>query len=418
MSKTHVYDVVVIGGGASGMMAAVVAAKAGKSVVILEKNAVLGAKLAITGGGRCNILNAEQDVRALLVHYGDAAKFLHSTFAQHGVQSSWDWFETAGLKLKIEAGKRAFPESEKATDVVLLFERLLKQYEVSVVVNCVVTELVTASDTIVSVTTSKGRFDGRSYVLATGGLSHPETGSTGDGLTWLDSLGHTVHRPNPSLVPLIVSDSWVHTLAGTTVPGVKVTFASSTTPLGTKAFSCSGKILFTHFGLSGPTILNAAKDVQSLLQYGPVSLTIDLFPGIDDAVLKDMFGAAFREHQNKALKNVLKYLVPPGLAPAIASLLPIYLAETKVHSVTREDRMLLAELLRALPATVTGTKGNDWAIVSDGGLDLKEIDTKTMRSNKFLNLYITGDVLHISRPSGGYSLQLCWSTGFVAGSHA
>jgi predicted Rossmann fold flavoprotein len=417
MASTQVYDVVVIGGGASGLMAAVVAAKAGKTVVLLEKNVELGRKLAITGGSRCNILNAEQDERVLLAHYGDAAKFLYSTFAQFGMQDTWDWFEAAGLPLMVEARKRAFPVSEKAADVVALFVRLLVEYRVTVLTDTAVTKLETEGGAIVSVVTTKGRVTGRSYVLATGGLSHPETGATGDGLSWLAALGHTVHRPNPSLVPLLVSDAWVRGLAGTSAPRVKLTFAPRHTVIPVRPFSCVGRVLFTHFGLSGPAVLNAAKDVQTLLQHGEVSVAIDLFPGIDDAVLKDRFGLVFRMHQNKELKNVLKYLVPPGLAPAVASLLPIYLAETKVHSVTREDRMLLVELLRALPATVTGTKGNDWAIVSDGGLDLREVDTKTMRSKKYENLFITGDVLHISRPSGGYSLQLCWTTGYVAGRH-
>lgn len=418
MATAQIYDVVVIGGGASGMMAAIVAAEQGKSVVLLEKNSELGAKLAITGGGRCNILNAEQDSRALLAHYGEAAKFLHSTFAQFGMQATWEWFETAGLPLKVEAGKRAFPVSEKAKDVVGLLRTRLETARVSIRTNCVVEALVSNGTTIDYVTTKTGVVRGRSFVLATGGLSHPETGSTGDGLRWLETLGHTIHRPNPSLVPLLVRDPWVHALAGTSIEKVKLTFRASQAVSGKKPVTRVGKILFTHFGLSGPTVLNVAKDVQALLSRGEVEVSIDLFPGIDDAVLKDKLTSVFAAHQNKAVKNVLKYLVPPGLSSAVASLLPIYLADMKVHSVSRADRMLLTELLRALPATVTGTKGNDWAIVSDGGLDLREIDTKTMQSKKYDNLFVTGDVLHISRPSGGYSLQLCWTTGYVAGKHA
>lgn len=416
MQHEHIYDVVVIGGGASGLMAAVVAAKRGKSVLLLEKNAELGEKLSITGGGRCNILNAEPDTRALLAHYGEAAKFLYSPFAQFGMQATWDWFTAAGLPLTVEAGKRAFPVSEKASDVVALFVSLLEQHKVTVLTNAAVTKIVGAAPAVTSVVTTKGIFSGHTYILATGGLSHPETGSTGDGLTWLTELGHTVHRPNPSLVPLLVRDAWVHTLAGTSLERVKMTFAPVASSSNARPFSCIGKVLFTHFGVSGPAVLNASKDVQTLLREGEVSLTLDLFPGIDDAILKDMLGTVFATHQNKALKNVMKYLVPPGLATAVASLLPIYLGDKKVHSVTREERLLLTALLRALPATVTGTKGNDWAIVSDGGLDLKEVDMKTMGSKHYANLFITGDVLHISRPSGGYSLQLCWTTGFVAGS--
>lgn len=414
---TH-YDVLVLGGGAAGLMAAAVASEAGAQVLLLEKNAELGKKLSITGGGRCNILNAESDTRRLLAHYGDAAKFLHSTFAQFGMAATMSYFEDRGLPLVVQAGKRAFPATERAEDVVAFFKTKLVTCGVSVKTGVTVTRLQTTDGRITEVETSAGSCTASAYILATGGLSHPDTGSTGDGLTWLSDLGHTVHLPNPALVPLEVSESWVHALAGISIMNGKVTFQLADGTKTVKPFSCRGKILFTHFGLSGPAILNAARDVQALLAIGPVSATLDLFAGADDALLKDSVARVFLTHQNKALKNVLKFLLPPGMGKALELLLSAPLLETKVHSVTKEERQHLMQLLRALPFTITGTKGNDWAIVSDGGVALTEIDTKTMRSRHIENLFVTGDVLHVSRPSGGYSLQLCWTTGYVAATYA
>lgn len=418
MEQKQQFDVVVIGGGASGLMAAVVAGEQGKHVLLLEKNQDLGAKLRITGGGRCNILNAETDTRALLAHYGDAAKFLHSPFAAFPMQAAWDFFSARGLPLTVAAGKRAFPESEVAEDVVNFFEQRLKKHHVVVKTGVTVHGFLKKDGALVGVRTSEGVMTAAAYILATGGLSHPETGSTGEGLRWLRELGHDVVDPNPSLVPLLVPDAWVQALAGTALSDVSVTFGVGDETSGKKAkpFSRRGKLLFTHFGLSGPMILNAAQAVQGLLTHGEVKAHMDLLPHENHEVLAAKILDVFTVHKNKALKNVIKYVVPPGMSSAVAALLSPELAETKVHSVLREARYGLATRIKAMPFSITGTKDNDWSIVSDGGLVLTEVDTKTMRSKRYQNLFVTGDILHISRPSGGYSLQLCWTTGYVAGS--
>ncbi len=415
---TDTYDVIIIGGGAAGLMAAAIAGLRGKQVLILEKNAVLGKKLSITGGGRCNILNAETDVRTLLQHYGTAAKFLHSPFAIFGMPAAWDFFTTHGLPLVVEAGKRAFPSSHNAADVVQCFLGIINDAGVTVQCGLSVEDLEHTAGRIIGVKTNRGRYTANSYIIATGGLSHPETGSTGDGLTWLSSLGHTIVRPNPSLVPLLVSDPWVHRAAGVALSHAKITFALVDPEAEEKPIVATGKLLFTHFGLSGPAILNVAAKVQMLLTKGRVCAAIDVVPGRAVEELDADLMHVFFTHQNKALKNVLKHVVPVGMSTAVAGVLDRALLETPVHSVTREARQGLARRLKALPCTVTGTKGNDWAIVSDGGVPLTEIDTRTMRSHRYCNLHIIGDVLHISRPSGGYSLQLCWTTGAVAGSAA
>jgi len=405
------FDVIVIGGGASGMMAAGRAAEVGKRVLLLEKNRKLGMKLAITGGGRCNILNAEEDERTLLAHYGEADKFLHSAFAQFGMRDAFSFFESRGLPLKVEAHQRAFPVSERAPDVVAMLGAYLKEGGVEVRTGVTVKKIVSSSGRIQRVETSDGDFTARTYIVATGGVSHIETGSTGDGFAWLKELGHTIVPPTPTIVPLKVKEGWVKKLSGVSVPHMKITFSVQ----GAKKFSRTGPLLFTHFGVSGPTILNSAGDVADLLHEGSVSAHIDLFPDMDQGAFDKKLTELFDANKNKMLRNVLKEILPPGTSDTLLSLVPTIDPETKVHSVTKEDRRALGAFLKRMPLTINGLMGFDRAVVADGGLPLTEIDTKTMRSRKYENLYVTGDLLHITRPSGGYSLQLCWTTGFVAG---
>lgn len=392
------------------MMAASVAADAGKRVLLLEKNSSLGNKLNISGGGRCNITNAEHDTRMLLSHYGDAAKFLHSPFARFGVRDTFTFFESRGLPLKVEDRLRAFPASDKASDVTALFTRLLKQRRVEIIYDCGVTSLNRQGDRIRSVSTTRGEFEAESYVLATGGLSRPETGSTGAGFGWLKGLGHTVRQPSPSIVPLATKEKWVARLAGKSIAG-RITFFQD----GKRQFRTDGRILFTHFGLSGPTILNSAAKVGELLESGSVTAELDLFPGIDTGECDRQLVALLELHKNKQLKTVLKEWLPGGVSQIPTLLLPNLDTEVKVHSFLKEDRKQLVNLVKAIPLTITHLMGFDRAVVADGGVDLREIDMKTMRSRLVDNLLVVGDLLDINRPSGGYSLQICWTTGYVAG---
>ncbi len=406
------YDVIVIGGGAAGMFAAGIAAERGKSVLLIEKNAKLGKKLDTTGGGRCNITNAELDVRALLKNYGAAEQFLYSPFSQFGVQSTFDFFASRGLPLVIEARNRAFPVTQKATDVTKTLKTYLAEHGVEVLTGVTVEKLNATDGRITDVVSTKGMFTAESFVLATGGASHPETGSTGDGFNWLPALGHTVIPSTPTLVPLRVDDAWVKKLAGITLPDMKIVFFVD----GKRAFARKGRLLFTHFGLSGPLILNCAHQVHDLLSGGTVTCAIDAFPDTDFAVLEKRVLAAIEASKNKDFKNVVDEIVPAGMSRAYTSLLNLPNPSLKAHSLTKEDRKRFVHLLKSAPATIEGLMGFDRAIVSDGGVPLTEVDTRTMRSLKISNLYLIGDVLHINRPSGGYSLQLCWSSGFVAGS--
>lgn len=415
MSKVEgVYDLIVIGGGASGMMVAGTAARRGKRVLLLEKNKKLGEKLAISGGGRCNITNAEYDIHALLKNYGDAEHFLYSPFAQFGVGETFSFFEKLGLPLVVQARKRAFPHTENALDVKKAMEIYCSHPNITTKTQTSVEKIVKNGKRIAHVVAKGVVYVGKNIVLATGGMSHPETGSTGDGFLWLRDLGHTVENPTPSIVPLSVKEKWVKDLAGTSLSFMKINFFVD----GKRMFSKIGKILFTHFGISGPLILNSAKKVGDLLHVGEVTATIDMYPDTEFDVLEKKVISTFDAYKNKLFKNVIKEFVPEGMSEAILTLLSPHLSETKVHSVLKEDRKKIVHLLKAMPLTIRGLMGYDRAVVADGGVPLTEVDTKTFASKKVENLYITGDLLHINRPSGGFSLQLCWTTGFIAGENA
>ena len=406
------YDVVIIGGGASGMMAAGRAAERGKRVLLLEKNKELGKKLGITGGGRCNITNAESDLHTFLDFFGEAKPFLYSPASQFWVEDTYNFFQKRGLPIVEQAKKRCFPKTERATDVVKVMQRYASQSGVTIRTGVKVRGFVVEHEEIQGVKTTEGTFWASQFILAAGGFSHQETGASIEWINWVKDLGHKTHKPGPDIVPLKADDTWVHALSGTTLSFMKITFTQ-----GTKKVQKKGKLLFTHFGLSGPLILNAAHQVKELLKAGPVATTVDLCPDTEVGTVRKRVLATFDEHKNKALRNVLKEFLPNGMDKGFIDYLPKELLDTKVHSVSKEDRERLADLTKALPLTVTGTMGYDWAVVSDGGVDLTEVDMKTMASKLHPNLFFTGDVLHINRPSGGFSLQLCWTTGWVAGSH-
>lgn len=401
------------------MMAAGRAGERGFKVLLLEKNRGLGDKLKITGGGRCNITNAEMDKELLLRHYGASKDFLYSAFAQYGVEDTFKFFESRGLPLVIEARKRAFPKTQRAEDVFRVLEKYLSDNNVVVKTGVRVSEIRPGEGRIKSVVAGGVEYEARAIVLATGGLSHPETGATGDGFSWLTRLGHSVKQPTPDIVPLAVKEKWVKELSGVSLSFMKISFFVDNPPTSLrarkKAFSKTGKILFTHFGLSGPLIMNSARAVKDLLRAGIVTAEIDTYPDTDLGSLEKNIIKIFDQNKNRDLKNIMKELTPEGLDETVMTLLKNIDFNKKVHSVTVEERKQLTRLLKALPLTITGLLGFERAVVSDGGVELTEMNMRTMQSKLYNNLYITGDLLNINRPSGGYSLQLCWTTGFVAG---
>lgn len=408
---SKIWDVVVIGGGPAGMMAAIEAKTNGLSVLLLEKNQRLGEKLLITGGGRCNVTNEEYDNKKLLSKYKDAESYLYSPFSQYAVKDALNFFHTKGMQTKTEALQRVFPLSNRSESVWNVLVDELQKNKVQIQYKASAKGFVTEENKIVGVTlTTNEVVYGKNFILATGGKSRPETGSTGDGFKWLKSLGHKVIEPSASLVPVAIKDYWVKELQGITLPEVKITI----TQFSEKQKVSKGKILFTHFGITGPTILNMSKDIGELLTYGDVFITIDLLPKLDHGMFNKKLQEIFTKEHNKKIKNSLDELFVGALSPIVLEKAAID-PDKKCNSVTKEERMKLIETAKNMKMEVDGLLGTDKAIITSGGVDLKEVDTKTMQSKLFPNLYLVGDILDIDRPSGGYSLQLCWTTGYVAG---
>lgn len=413
--KNHdqtVYDVAVIGGGPAGMMAAGRAAELGVKVILIEKNDQLGKKLLITGGGRCNLTNAEFNNRGLLEKFKENSKFLFSAFSQFSVKETLDFFNTRGMETKIEAEKRVFPRSENARSVWNVMCAYIKKGGVVIISNSPASGFIKKENVITSVKLkNRKEIIAKSFVLATGGKSRPETGSTGDGFLWLKELGHKVTEPDAALVPLAIGDSWVRRMAGVSVPEVKITVLQN----NAKQTSRKGKILFTHFGLSGPTVLNMSKDIGELLKYGEVIISLDLIPELDHGHANARLQEIFKKNSNKKFKNSMSGLIPSALISVISAKSGIK-PDKFCHSITRDERFSLIKFLKDLRMGVAGLLGVKKAVVTSGGVELSEVDFKTMRSRLYPNLYLVGDILNIDRPSGGYSLQLCWTTGYVAGS--
>lgn len=403
--------VIVIGGGPAGMMAAVAAARAGSSVCLIEKNEKLGKKLFITGKGRCNVTNAG-DADVMFENVCTNKKFLYSAFYGFDNTAVMNFLEQAGCKLKVERGDRVFPVSDHSSDVIGALQRELEKCCVEVLLNTKADEILKDPQkmTFAGVRLSDGRvIHGDRGVICTGGMSYPATGSTGDGYRFAKSAGHRVSELKPALVPLRVEEAWCRQLMGLSLRNVSLKLLCG----GRKVYEGFGEMLFTHFGVSGPLVLTAS----SFYREGGGTLYLDLKPALDEQQLDKRLLRDFEENKNKQFKNALGKLFPAKLIPVMVSLSGID-PEKKINEVTVMERRMFAGLIKSLPLTVTGTGGFEEAIITRGGVAVTEVNPSTMESKKVKGLYFAGEVLDLDALTGGFNLQIAWSTGYLAGKNA
>ncbi len=408
-------DVLVIGGGPAGMMAAIAASAQGAKTVLLERNSELGIKLMMTGKGRCNITNAEKDKRKFLEAFGRNGKFLYTAFNDFGPQETINFFNSRRLPTKAERGGRIFPVSDKAEDVRgVLFDELRKN-KVRIMKDIQVSDLVTRDKKIIGIKLkdSKTEIGFKNIIIATGGLSYPYSGSSGDGFRWAEKVGQKVTAPRPALTPVRLEERWVGELEGLSLKNVRIGVYRD----NKKQDERFGEAIFTDDGMSGPIVLDMSKKIGELLSGGKVKLIIDYKPALTFAELDLRVQKDFIENQNRMFKNALDELLPQKLIPAIIRLSGID-AEKKVNLVTKEERKKLVHLLKEMEVNVRGVVGFDKAVITSGGVSLRETDPKTMKSKNIDNLYFAGEVLDLDAPTGGYNLQEAWSTGHLAGKSA
>lgn len=406
--------IIVVGGGAAGMFAAISAADQHTEVHIYEHNEKLGKKLFITGKGRCNITNGCEDVEELLAHVVTNARFLYSAFYTFTNQDMMQFLTEHGLKLKTERGQRVFPVSDKSSDVIRTLERVLKDKGVHVHLKQEVKELLIENDMIQGILLSDGqKIDGDAVIVATGGVSYQSTGSTGDGYRMAKQAGHHVTGQVPSLVPMTVADTWCTELQGLSLKNIEFSLRS-----GKKTFYQEfGEMMFTHFGITGPVVLSGSTCLASYLKKGTVTAEINLKPSLTEEQLDARLLRDFEKNINKQIRNALSELLPSSLIPVVIQLAEIdpYMV---VHDVTKQQRQRLVDTMRHLKMTVTGVRGFNEAIITQGGIRVKEVDPGTMASKLIRGLYFAGEVLDVDAVTGGYNLQIAWSTAYLAGKAA
>ena len=430
-------DVIVVGGGAAGMMAAVAAVDRGHTVRLYEKNEKLGKKLYITGKGRCNLTN-NCDVEALLQAVCVNRKFLYSAFYGFTSQDTIRFFEQEGMKTKTERGNRVFPVSDHSSDVIGALTRRLKKSGVQINLNTEVAEVVTSEASCrdeqevlsddsnrdkktllhekraVGVKLKSGAFiQADDVIVATGGFSYRTTGSTGDGYRFAERTGHAVTELSPSLVPMTTAEGWAQMMQGLSLRNVEVSIFDGRKEL----YREFGEMMFTHFGVTGPLILTASCHIQKKLKDHPLQLFIDLKPALTEEQLDARILREFEASKNKQFKNVLGTLFPAKLIPVMVERSQIP-AEKAVHDISREERKALVTLTKHFSLTLTGLRDYNEAIITRGGVSVKDINPATMESRKVKGLYFAGEVLDLDAVTGGYNLQIAWATGYAAGNSA
>lgn len=401
--------VIVVGGGAAGMMACHAASLCGHKVTLLEKNEKLGKKIYITGKGRCNLTNAS-DMEVIFANVMSNKKFLYSAFYTFDNNQVIDLFETNGMATKTERGNRVFPVSDHSSDVIATMAKILKNDGVEVKLNTTVDSLIIKDNKACGVVVNKKEIYADNVIVCTGGLSYPSTGSTGDGYRFAETAGHTVVECTPALVPFNIREEWVKELQGLSLKNTAITIYDK----DKKLYSDFGEMLFTHFGVSGPMILSASGNIKSDKFKNPLKLIIDLKPAMSEEQLDKRILRDFDENKNKQFRNSINKLLPSKLVPIIIELSGID-PDKKVNEISKEERLGFVHLLKNLAMTINGLRGWNEAIITKGGVSVKNINPSTMESKLVSNLFFAGEVLDLDAMTGGYNLQIAWSTGYLAG---
>ena len=405
--------VAVVGGGAAGMMAAVFAARNENEVYLYEKNEKLGKKLFITGKGRCNLTNTA-DMEELFAAVVSNPKFLYSSFYSFTNEQTIAFFEELGVKTKVERGGRVFPVSDHSSDVIRGLERELNRLGVHIVLNTEVKELLAVNGSVRGLLLASGkRTDADAVIVAAGGLSYPSTGSTGDGYRMAESCGHKITPLSPALVPMEVKEWYAKELMGLSLRNIGITITDGSK----KLYQDFGEMLFTHYGVSGPVILSASSIVGKRLRDRELTLHIDLKPALTKEQLDKRVLREFESNHNRQFKNAVAGLFPAKLLPVMVDLSGIP-EEKRVNEITKEERKKFTDLIKDFTMTLTGLRSYSEAIITRGGISVKEIDPGTMESKLIKGLFFAGEVLDLDAVTGGFNLQIAWSTGFLAGAHA
>lgn len=410
--------VIIAGGGAAGMAAGIAAARKGHQVHIYEKNEKLGKKVYITGKGRCNVTNA-CETEDLLKGVVTNSRFLYSSFYGFTNQDIMDVLEKAGCPLKIERGGRVFPVSDKSSDVLKALTGILRRLDVEIHLNQPAEGLILERDSQSGETLCRGiflpgRFEkevlGDAVIVATGGMSYPSTGSTGDGYMWAKKAGHKITALSPALTPFETEGDKAGRLQGLALKNIRVSIRKGKKEL----YQEFGEMLFTHFGVSGPVLLSASSYCAKAIEKGPLTLVIDLKPALSEEQLDQRILRDFEEAKNRQFKNSLNHLLPARLIPIIIEESGID-PDKQVNEITRLERKRLTEIIKGFSLTLTGLRGYQEAIITQGGIDVKEINPSTMESKLVKGLFFAGEVLDLDAVTGGYNLQIAWSTGWAAG---
>lgn len=401
--------VIIIGGGPAGMMAAIAASKS-NSVILIEKNEKLGKKLFITGKGRCNVTN-NKDISEFFDYIPCNPNFLYSSFYTFTNENVKEFFEGCGVKLKVERGDRIFPESDKSSDIIKALQNKLYENKVKVMLNTKVSDIVREGDVITGLKLEDGSIiKGDHYIICTGGASYPQTGSTGDGYDFSKELGHTVTNIKPSLVPMVAKEEWIKELQGLSLKNIEIKFMQNKKVV----YKEFGEMLFTHFGISGPVVLSASAKIPEG-KIKDMKAFINLKPALSEEELDKRLQKDFKKYTNKDFKNCLGDLLPSKLIDIIIELSNID-SHKKVNLITKEERKRLGELISNFELNITGYRPIAEAIITSGGVKTKEIDPSTMKSKVIENLSFAGELIDIHGFTGGYNLQIAFSTGYVAGS--